>query len=173
MEKRSGAGWENRLSFNRRGASGRSTRSGCSSSPNRADAQANSGDENDCAEKNRANILSDRGTDKHGNNRVETELGPLWVADSGHCHGAVIVGVRPEDVHLQQSSNENENRIEGKVRTSVFLGDQIVSEIDVRGKILIAKGSPDDGEPSDTVFVYLPRERLVVFSDRVPSNSLG
>jgi ABC-type sugar transport system ATPase subunit len=85
----------------------------------------------------------------------------------------VIVGVRPEDVHLQQSSNENENRIEGKVRSSVFLGDQIVSEIEVRGKILIAKGSPDDGEPSDTAFVYLPRERLVVFSDRVPSNSLG
>jgi len=109
----------------------------------------------------------------HGNNRVETELGPLWVADSRHCHGAVIVGVRPEDVHLQRSSNENENRIEGKVRSSVFLGDQIVSEIDVRGKILIAKGSPDDGEPSDTVFVYLPRERLVVFFDSVPSNSLG
>jgi ABC-type Fe3+/spermidine/putrescine transport system ATPase subunit len=109
----------------------------------------------------------------HGNNRVETELGPLWVADSRHCHGAVIVGVRPEDVHLQRSSNENENRIEGKVRNSVFLGDQIVCEIDVRGKILIAKGSPNDGEPSDTVFVYLPRERLVVFSDRVPSDSLG
>jgi ABC-type sugar transport system ATPase subunit len=80
----------------------------------------------------------------------------------------VIVGVRPEDVRLQRSSNENENRIEGKVRTSVFLGDQIVSEIDVRGKILIAKGSPDDGQPSDTVSVYLPRERLVVFSDDVP-----
>jgi ABC-type sugar transport system ATPase subunit len=107
----------------------------------------------------------------HGNNRIETELGPLWIADSRHCYGAVIVGVRPEDVHLR-SSNEGENRIEGKVRTSVFLGDQIVSEIDVRGKILIAKGSPADGEPSDTVFVYLPRDRLVVFSDRVPSNSL-
>ena len=107
----------------------------------------------------------------HGNNRIETELGPLWIADSRHCYGAVIVGVRPEDVHLR-SSNEGENRIEGKVRTSVFLGDQIVSEIDVQGKILIAKGSPDDGEPSDTVFVYLPRDRLVVFSDRVPSNSL-
>src|SRR6185295_14779974 len=100
----------------------------------------------------------------HGNNRIETELGPLWIADSRHCYGAVIVGVRPEDVHLR-SSNEGENRIEGKVRTSVFLGDQIVSEIDVQGKILIAKGSPDDGVPSDTVFVYLPRDRLVVFFD--------
>ena len=113
-----------------------------------------------------------RGTAR-GNNSIETEVGPLSIADSYHCQGSVIVGVRPEDVRLRRSSNKNENQVEGKVTSSVFLGDQIVSEVNVRGKTLIAKGSPDEGELSKTVSVYLPRERLVVFPDSGPGNLLS
>ncbi len=53
---------------------------------------------------------------------------------------------------------------------SVFLGDQIVSEVRIGDLTLIAKGSPDI-EPSKTVSVYLPKERLVVFAERELGNS--
>jgi hypothetical protein len=39
---------------------------------------SNSGDENDCAEKNRSNILSDRGTDKHACRRASPDVGTAW-----------------------------------------------------------------------------------------------
>ena len=98
-------------------------------------------------------------------NHVETECGVLCVADSRRCDGAVIVGIRPEDVRLERSSNEDENRIEGKVMSSTFLGDQVVAEVKIGEKTLIAKAPPDDREPSKTVSVHLPKGRLVVFTE--------
>ena len=98
-------------------------------------------------------------------NHVETECGVLCVADSRRCDGAVIVGIRPEDVRLERSSNEDENRIEGKVMSSTFLGDQVVAEVKIGEKTLIAKVPPDDREPSKTVSVHLPKGRLVVFTE--------
>ena len=98
-------------------------------------------------------------------NHVETECGVLCVADSRRCDGAVIVGIRPEDVRLERSSNEDENRIEGKVMSSTFLGDQVIAEVKIGEKTLIAKAPPDDREPSKTVSVHLPKGRLVVFTE--------
>ncbi len=98
-------------------------------------------------------------------NKIDTEIGTLTIPEPHPCGGAVVIGIRPEDVHLTRSSNESENRLEGKVASSIFLGDQIVSELKIGEKTLIAKGSPDDGEPGKTVEVYLPKERLVVFPD--------
>ena len=98
-------------------------------------------------------------------NHVETECGVLCVADSRRCDGAVIVGIRPEDVRFERSSNDDENRIEGKVMSSTFLGDQVVAEVKIGEKTLIAKVPPDDREPSKTVSVHLPKGRLVVFTE--------
>ena len=38
-----------------------------------------------------------------GADRVETECGVLCVADSRRCDGAVVVGIRPEDVRLERA----------------------------------------------------------------------
>ena len=97
--------------------------------------------------------------------KIDTEIGMLSVPESHHCSGAVVIGIRPEDVRLKRSFNGTENQLEGKVASSIFLGDQIVSELKIGEKTLIAKRSPDDGEPSQTVAIYLPKERLVVFPD--------
>src|SRR6267142_482320 len=59
-------------------------------------------------------------------NRVETEFGQLCVDGACRYEGAVIVGIRPEDVRLERASNDAENRIEGEVVRSTFLGDQVV-----------------------------------------------
>jgi len=98
-------------------------------------------------------------------NRVKTECGVLRVTDSRGCSGAVIVGIRPEDVRLGRSSNEDENRIEGKVVSSTFLGDQVVAEVNINEQTLIAKSQPDDGQPAGNTSVHLPKSKLVVFPD--------
>jgi iron(III) transport system ATP-binding protein len=98
-------------------------------------------------------------------NRVKTECGVLRVTDSRGCSGAVIVGIRPEDVRLGRSSNDDENRIEGKVVSSTFLGDQVVAEVKINEQTLIAKSQPDDGKPAGNTSVHLPKSKLVVFPD--------
>jgi iron(III) transport system ATP-binding protein len=106
-------------------------------------------------------------------NRVKTECGVLRVTDSRGCDGAVIVGIRPEDVRLGRSSNDDENRIEGKVVSSTFLGDQVVAEVKINEQTLIAKTLPDDGKPAENTSVHLPKSKLVVFPDisvRLPLN---
>ncbi|HVO93506.1 MAG TPA: ABC transporter ATP-binding protein [Terriglobales bacterium] len=108
------------------------------------------------------NWIRGRVTAEH---RVETGLGVLSVADTRRCEGEVVVGVRPEDVQLEPTSNEGENRIEGKVMGSTFLGDQVVSEVKVGEQTLIAKTAPDDGDARTIVSVYLPKGRLVVFPE--------
>jgi iron(III) transport system ATP-binding protein len=99
-------------------------------------------------------------------NRVETECGVLCITDSRSCDGAVIVGIRPEDIRLGRSSNDDENRIEGKVVSSTFLGDQVVAELKINEQTLIAKTLPDDGKPAGNISVHLPKGKLVVFPDR-------
>jgi len=78
-----------------------------------------------------------------------------------------VVGIRPEDVRLERAFNAGENRIEGKVVRSTFLGDQVVTEVKVREKSLIAKSSPDAGHFAELVTVHLPKERLVVFPEQI------
>jgi iron(III) transport system ATP-binding protein len=104
-------------------------------------------------------------------NRVETEFGQLYVDGARRYEGAVIVGIRPEDVRMERASNDVENRIEGKVVRSTFLGDQVVTEVKIKEKILIAKTLPDAGEFSDSVLVHLPKQRLVVFPERMVRES--
>ena len=100
-----------------------------------------------------------------GANRVETELGQLTVDDARHS-GAVVVGIRPEDVRLERAFHSEENRIEGKVALSTFLGDQLITEVKLREKTMIAKSTPDAGPFAGQVIVHLPKERLVVFPER-------
>ena len=98
---------------------------------------------------------------------VETEFGRLCIDDACRYDGRVVVGIRPEDVRLEHAFNGGENRIEGKVVRSTFLGDQMVTEVKIREKTLTAKSSPDGGRFADVVTVHLPKERLVVFPEQI------
>jgi len=97
--------------------------------------------------------------------KVETEIGTLTTDGSRTFNGPVVVGIRPEDVKLTRSSNEAENRVEGKVVSSTFLGDQVVAEVRVKEKTLIAKALADDDKPAGDITVFLPKGRLVVFAE--------
>jgi len=104
-------------------------------------------------------------------NHAKTECGVLCIDDARRCDGAVIVGIRPEDIRLGRPSNDDENRIEGEVVSSTFLGDQVVAEVKINERTLIAKAAPDDGKPVGNMSVHLPKSKLVVFPDLAEQQS--
>ena len=105
---------------------------------------------------------------------VESEIGRLVTTAKRRYDESVVVGIRPEDVKLHGGDAARENRLDASVASSSFLGDQVISEIVINGKMLIAKTAPDTQMPSGKVAVHLPRERMVVFPepDVEPSLSL-
>jgi iron(III) transport system ATP-binding protein len=97
--------------------------------------------------------------------RVESEIGPLVTELSRRYDGAVVVGVRPEDVKLDSASTGAENRLDGKVVSSNFLGDQVVAEVKVKDKILVAKAPPEREKLAGNVTVQLPKAKIVIFPE--------
>jgi iron(III) transport system ATP-binding protein len=97
--------------------------------------------------------------------RVESEIGPLVTELSRRYDGAVVVGVRPEDVKLDSASTGAENRLDGNVVSSNFLGDQVIAEVKVKDKILVAKVPPDREKLVGNVTVQLPKAKIVVFPE--------
>jgi ABC-type sugar transport system ATPase subunit len=77
----------------------------------------------------------------------------------------VVVGIRPEDVKLDDAFNGAENRLDGNVVSSNFLGDQVIAEVKIKDKILVAKVSPEKERLAGSVAVQLPRNRIVVFPE--------
>jgi iron(III) transport system ATP-binding protein len=98
-------------------------------------------------------------------NRVATQIGTLAVENSNGNTGSVIVGVRPEDVKLAATSTAAENQLKGKVVSAIFIGDQVIAEVKIHETTLTVKTTPDDQKPPGDVLVYLPKGRIVVFSD--------
>jgi iron(III) transport system ATP-binding protein len=105
-----------------------------------------------------------RGT-MRGENLVETEIGNLVTGGARRYDGSVVIGVRPEDVKLASPFAEDENRLEGKVLGSTFLGDQRIVDVKIKDKILTLKTPPDDDVSGKSVWVHLPKERLVIFPE--------
>jgi iron(III) transport system ATP-binding protein len=97
--------------------------------------------------------------------RVESEIGPLVTETSRRYDGAVVVGVRPEDVKLDGAFTGAENRLDGNVVSSNFLGDQVIAEVKIKDKILIAKVPPERERLEGNVAVQLPKGRIVVFPE--------
>jgi ABC-type Fe3+/spermidine/putrescine transport system ATPase subunit len=92
---------------------------------------------------------------------VETQLGQLEIdpAKINHPDGAVLLTVRPEDVHLTGSANGN--RIPAKVLTQVYMGTYTQVQLDVLGQKWLAHGPADFRvQVGDTISVHLPKSRI-------------
>jgi iron(III) transport system ATP-binding protein len=100
-----------------------------------------------------------------GDGCVETEIGSLVTDGGRRLNGPVVVGIRPEDVKLNGTFPEAENRLEGRVTSSTFLGDQRIAEVRIKEKLLVVKAPPDDGALAGNVQIHLPKGRLVVFPE--------
>jgi iron(III) transport system ATP-binding protein len=101
---------------------------------------------------------------------VESEIGELVTAVERRYDGNVVVGVRPEDVKLGAGVACVENRLDGAVVSSSFLGDQVIAEVKINDKILVAKAPPDGEKLEGKVAIHLPKERMVVFPQGGPES---
>jgi ABC-type sugar transport system ATPase subunit len=96
---------------------------------------------------------------------AETAIGDLAVANTKTNRGAVVIGIRPEDIRWAPASPAAENRLKGKVVTSTFLGDQAVAEIEINGQLLTVKSLPEQQMATGNASIDLPADKLVVFSE--------
>jgi iron(III) transport system ATP-binding protein len=101
--------------------------------------------------------------------RVKTEIGTFELNSRAPCDGRVVLGVRPEDVRLSCASTHGHNELAGEVRSAAFLGDQLVYEIEVQGKLLLARTMSDTDALRGRVFVHFPRGRIALFPESAPS----
>src|SRR5262249_34968835 len=108
------------------------------------------------------NWLRGKVLDKHC---VETEIGRLQVDLHNETNGSVVVGIRPEDMRIDGSREILDNRIEGTLAHSTFVGDQMIFEIRINDTVLTAKAMPDGKETRGSVTIYFPKEKMVVFPD--------
>ena len=98
---------------------------------------------------------------------VETEIGALRLAADGAA-GRVVVGVRPEDVKLSGACAQAENELAGVIRSAVFTGGEFLYEIEVGGKLLLARAMSDREALKGSVFVRLPCDRIALFPEGAP-----
>ncbi len=96
---------------------------------------------------------------------VETEIGALRLAVDGAAPGRIVVGVRPEDVKLSAARAEADNVLVGEVRSAVFTGGEFLYDIEVNGKLLLARAMSDREALKGTVFVHLPSARMALFRE--------
>jgi iron(III) transport system ATP-binding protein len=102
-----------------------------------------------------------------GGGVVETEIGALRLAADG-ATGRVVVGVRPEDVKLSAARAQAENELAGEVRSVVFTGGEFLYEVEVGGKLLLARAMSDREALKGSVFVQLPSSRMALFPEGAP-----
>jgi len=96
---------------------------------------------------------------------VETEIGKIEVDVRGEKNGKVVLGIRPEDMRIDADAGDSSNRLEATVSSSTFVGDQVIFEMKINNSVLTAKAMPDGKKPEGKVYVYFPKDKLVVFPD--------
>ncbi len=97
--------------------------------------------------------------------RVKTEIGTFELNSHIQQSGRVVLGIRPEDVKLRALSAQVENELVGEIRSTTFLGDQLIYEISVQGKLLLARTMSDSDALRGKVFVHFSRARIALFPE--------
>ncbi len=98
-----------------------------------------------------------------GGGRAQTEIGMLDVNSHAPLSGRVVIGIRPEDIRLGAARAHEINEFAGEVRSAAFLGGELVYEVDVGGKLLLARTMSDSDALRGRVFVRLPAARMTLF----------
>ena len=96
-------------------------------------------------------------------NRVATEIGVFDVNAAASSGGRVVAGIRPEDLMLSAAPAHPTNELIGEVRSAAFVGSEILYEVDVAGKLLLARTMSDSDALKGKVFVHFPRARMALF----------
>jgi iron(III) transport system ATP-binding protein len=98
--------------------------------------------------------------------RIETEIGVLELnSHQPPVGGRITLGIRPEDLKLSPSPAYSMNEVAGKVCSAVFTGGELLYEIEVNGRLLLARTLSDSEALRGSVFVHFPAGRLALFPE--------
>jgi ABC-type Fe3+/spermidine/putrescine transport system ATPase subunit len=104
-----------------------------------------------------------------GDGLIRTDVGVLAVYMAGPQSGRVLVGLRPERVGLNASTEGGRNCFEATVVRRSFLGGRSVYDVRSKGTTFTAEAGATYHE-GDRVGVELPAEALRVFAlDKRPA----
>ena len=113
-----------------------------------------------------ANTLEGRVVQSGPKGKVETEIGPLCLnlTDDISPQGTVAVVIRPEGmICSREEPTVAENLFEGTIKRTVFLGNFIDGQIQIKGKTLrLLMNSYHAFVPGERVYIHIPPDRCQV-----------
>jgi hypothetical protein len=68
-------------------------------------------------------------------------------------------------VKLTPAATNEDNELAGEIRSAAFLGAELIYEISVQGKLLLARTMSDRDALRGKVFIHFPRARIALFPD--------
>ena len=96
---------------------------------------------------------------------AETPIGPLRFGGAAGVAGEVLLGFRPECVAvLEGASRPDSNVFAGTLRTSMFLGDQLVCHFAVGEQLFAAKCRSVAARDGGGVHIHIDPDDVMVFS---------
>ena len=97
--------------------------------------------------------------------RFETEIGILQLTREHPPSGRMTIGIRPEDLKLSAAPAHSLNEVPARIRSAVFTGGEYLYEIELNGKVLLARAMSDSEALKGSVFVHFPSARLALFPE--------
>ncbi len=93
---------------------------------------------------------------------LKTKLGQLSVTQIIQPGQLGTVGIRPEDIEVGASSLGRDNEFEGELVSRIFLGDQVVYDIQVSGVVLQSK-TMNKERLANPIYVRIPKDKIKFF----------
>jgi putative spermidine/putrescine transport system ATP-binding protein len=103
-----------------------------------------------------------------GQLRIDTPQGPVLAEGDLPTGAAAVVSIRPENVAIGASDDQERNRIEGRVRSVIFQGPRSRVAVDVGASadfIVEVGGISTPPSPGDAIVLSWPASRSFAFAD--------
>jgi ABC-type sugar transport system ATPase subunit len=95
---------------------------------------------------------------------AETPIGHIRINKPLNLGEEVLVGFRPESLTIMEShGSANSNSFQGTLRSSTFLGDQVVYCVEVENQLLMGKGRAGLANSAGPIYLHVDPVDVMVF----------
>jgi iron(III) transport system ATP-binding protein len=95
---------------------------------------------------------------------AETSIGHIQISKPLNLGEEVLVGFRPESLTIRESyGSANSNSFQGTLRSSTFLGDQVVYCVEIENQLLMGKGRAGLANSAGRIYLHVDPIDVMVF----------
>jgi iron(III) transport system ATP-binding protein len=95
---------------------------------------------------------------------AETSIGHIQISKPLNLGEEVLVGFRPESLTIRESyGSANSNSFQGTLRSSTFLGDQVVYCVEIENQLLMGKGRAGLANIAGRIYLHVDPIDVMVF----------